>query len=264
MFKSFVKGCVAAAALLGASAAAATTVEVTITNNQASGGLFLTPLFTAFHDGSFDIFDNGAAASGALEALAEEGNPGGLIAAAGAAGAATGVVLSPGGFAGAPVIDPGETAKLRLVVDEMTQRYFSFASMIIPSNDVFVANGNPLAYEVFDSFGAFTGLGPISVSRYYDAGTEVNDNLGAAFNANNPTAATDEGGTVSLLADLDFLLGQGTVAGTTVGFVPTGASPLATIQVAAVPLPASLPLLALGLFGLTALRRRAQPGMQTA
>lgn len=255
MLNLFVKGGVLAAALMVASGASAKSVEVTITNNQAQGGLFLTPLFAAFHDGSFDLFDNGAPASAALETLAEEGNPGGLVADAQAKGAKAGVVLAPGGFAGAPVIDPGETATLRLNVDPTSQRFFSFASMIIPSNDAFIGNGNPLAFEVFNAAGQFTGLGPIDVIRYYDGGTEENNNLGAAFNANNPTSATDTNEGVSLLANLDFLVGQGTVAGTTIGFAPTG--PLATISVSAVPLPASLPLMGLALFGLGYLRRKA-------
>ena len=255
MFRNLTHAALATAAILAAGTAQAKTLEITITNTQSAGGLFLTPLFTAFHDGTYDLFDTGAPASAALEDLAENGNPGGLVAQATAAGAATGVILSPGGFAGAPVLDPGETASLRMTVDPMTQRFFSFASMIIPSNDIFIGNGNPMAYEIFDMTGAFTGIGPIDVTRFYDAGTEVNDNSGAAFNANNPTPATDEGGLVSLLSDLDVLLGQGTVAGTTIGFVPQPGASLATITVSAIPLPATLPLLALGLLGVTVLGR---------
>lgn len=256
MFKVLVHSGLTAAAVILASGAAAKSVDVTITNTQAAGGLFLTPLFAAFHDGSFDVFDTGAAASPALEDLAETGNPGGLVAAATAAGAAAGVITSPGGFAGAPVIDPGETATLRFTLDPTTQRFFSFASMIIPSNDAFIGNGNATAYEIFDASGNFNGLGPIDVTRFYDAGTEANDNLGAAFNANTSTSATDTAVGVSLLADLDFLMGQGTVAGTTVGFVPGPGAALASISVAAVPLPASLPLLGLAMAGLYGLRRK--------
>jgi hypothetical protein len=52
--------------IASANVAAAATLEITITNNQAAQGLYLTPLFFALHDGSFDPFDEGSAASAAV------------------------------------------------------------------------------------------------------------------------------------------------------------------------------------------------------
>jgi hypothetical protein len=156
-----VAGSAATCGLLLATAAEAKVVEVSITNNQAAGGLYLTPLLSIFHDGTFDPFDVDSAASQAVEDLAEEGDGMGLLTEAGVP--SSGPILSPGGFAGAPVIDPGETATLRFDVDEGSDRYFSFFSMVIPSNDNFVGNDNPTAYEVFDADGRFAFVGPIEV-----------------------------------------------------------------------------------------------------
>ena len=240
---------------LSASAASAATLKVEITNNQASGGLSLTPLFTAFHDGSFDTFDPGGQASDYVELLAEEGDPSGALGAAAAAGATAGVAAAPGGFPGAPVIEPGETAELRITVDPSSGRYLSFLSMVIPSNDLFIGNSNPFAYEIFDAAGVFTNLADIvlTTANVYDAGTEVNDNLGAAFNTGGGTA-TDTNDPIALAGDLGFLLGEGTP----IGPVTNIGVPLASISVSQVPLPPALALslAGLGLLGWTSRRGR--------
>ena len=251
----------ATATTLMASGAAAVTLEVTVTNNQAADGVFLTPLYVGFHDGSFDAFDVGSTASAGVERLAEEGDPS-LVAAERTVAAPTsqgGVITGPAGFGSVagqpPVLDAGETATLRITVDA-SNRYLTFLSMIIPSNDAFIGNDNPFAYEIFDAAGAFTGISPIEVTLgdIWDAGTEVNNGIGAAFNAAGGVG-TDQNGTISLLGDPSALFGQNTAAGTTIGSV-LGNS-VATISVAAVPLPAGLPLMAtaLGLFGLAGLKR---------
>ena len=52
-------------------------IRISITNEGASS-FSLTPLWFGFHDGGFDVFDVGAAASASLESLAEDGMTAGL------------------------------------------------------------------------------------------------------------------------------------------------------------------------------------------
>ena len=249
-------GAVALCCVLSAAAAGAATLKVTVTNQQETGGLSLTPFFTAFHDGSFDTFDPGGRASPYVELLAEEGDPSGALGAAASAGATAGVAAAPGGFPGAPVIEPGESAELTIRVNPNDGRYLSFLSMVIPSNDLFVGNSNPLAYEIFDGAGAFTNIADIflTTANVYDAGTEANTNLGAAFNTAGG-APTDTADPIALAGDLGFLVGQGTP----IGPVTNIGTPLASISVAQVPVPPAmaLSLAGLGLLGFATRRRKA-------
>jgi hypothetical protein len=166
-----------ATVLVSAGLAAAATVHVTIRNLAPQNGTFLTPPWVGLHDGSFDIFDSGAAASVALERLAEDGDAGPLSSAFAMSGAGSLDATIPGPMA---PIAPGQTASMSFNLDPnaATSRYLSYASMVIPSNDAFISNGNATAIEVFDATGGFAG-GTFTVmgSMVWDAGTEVNDEL---------------------------------------------------------------------------------------
>ncbi|MEM9700725.1 MAG: spondin domain-containing protein [Pseudomonadota bacterium] len=247
-----------------AGAAQATTLEITVTNEQAVGGLYFTPVLSIFHDGTFDTFDSGANASAGLEALAEEGDVSGVQADVAAASSdfQTAVFANGAGFPGAPVIDPGESATLQIDVDTATQRFFSFLSMVIPSNDTFIGNDNPTAYELFDSAGDFVFANAIQVftTDAWDGGTELDDGNGAAFAPPTGTPATDTNEVVSALANLDFLIGRPQAPG---GTVQTASGLLASIsinEVAPIPLPAGLPLMLAGLGAFGLLRRRSVGG----
>lgn len=249
---------------LCAGAASATTVEITITNNQSVGGLYLTPLLTIFHDGTYDSFDAGASASAGVQLLAEEGDVSGVIADVNATNMANGtnhttaVLTNPAGFAGAPVLDPGEVTTIRVDLDAATQRFFSFLTMVIPSNDTFLGNDNSMAYELFDSFGnfAFNDLISIYADDAWDGGTEADNGNGAAFappTGTGPTVTTD---VISSLANLDFLIGRPQAPGGTVQSASGLLASISITEVAAIPLPAALPLLLLGLGSLGVARRR--------
>lgn len=236
------------------SAASADRLRVTITNHQAADGLFLTPLLAAFHDGTYDAFDPGAAADAGLEAIAEGGDPSAEIAAN--PGRNFTVIASPGGFAGAPVIDPGESASVLIDVDALTERYFSFLSMVIPSNDYFIGNADPMGHAVFDASGAFLGASiAILGADVWDAGTEVSDGAGAAFSTDGGADA-DQGGTVAPAGSLAALIGVGIPTGASIGSVPGAADLFASIEVSRVPLPGALPLMAAALGGLGLMRRK--------
>ena len=178
----------AAALLAGASGAHAGMgdISITIENLQTPGGLSFTPFWVAAHDGSFDTYDGGASAAGfpGLEEIAELGDAGPLRAAFASSGAGVDdVITNPASTP--PVFGPGASAtRLLNVGDPTLNRYFSYASMVVPSNDFFIANGNPLAHELFDSAGVFRG--PLVIDIYgrdvNDAGTEENNvDVGPAF-----------------------------------------------------------------------------------
>lgn len=156
-------------------------VVVTVENAQPNRGVFLTPPWIGIHDGTFDTYDGGQPASvplggNEIEALAEDGNNAPLT--------ATFAALLPNapqreGVAGPTgPLGPGQRASVTLNVDPTVDRYFSYASMVIPSNDFFIANGNPLAHQLFDMNGNFVGSDfLVSGDETNDAGTEVNDEI---------------------------------------------------------------------------------------
>jgi hypothetical protein len=196
-----------AAALLGSLltlslAAHAQKVRVTIQNLAPEHGNYLTPAWVGFHDGSFDLYDQGAPASAALERLAEDGNtqPISDAFAASGAGAAQATLLGPI----IPPLAPGQMTSMDFMLDGSlaSSRYFSYATMIIPSNDAFIANGDPQAFRIFDDMGKFLGADFfVTGAMALDAGTEVNDELPANtafFGQAAPNAGMTEGGVVHL------------------------------------------------------------------
>ena len=156
------------AAMTGA-ASATTTVLVEYTGSAAVSN---APVAGVFHDGSFNSFMTGSTASAGIETLAEVGNPMPYLSSA-PAGSNTGTNGAP--FAS------GTTASFVVTVDD-TNTSFSFASMILASNDWFIGNSTPV--DVSGILGA--GLGTtmsFDALRVYDAGTESED---FAFSAGNP------------------------------------------------------------------------------
>lgn len=180
-------------------------ITVSVTNTLGEGGTFLTPVWFGFHDGeNFDLYDRGGASSLGLERLAEDGVVTGIAAEFNQQAGDGGVDSTVFGLGvGAPgPIDPGETASFTINVnaDDVGRGYFTWASMVIASNDAFLASpGNPLTDAIFDESGAF--LGPITIQRFgsdvLDAGTEVNTELDAAFiNQTGPNTGETEGGVI--------------------------------------------------------------------
>ncbi|MGH2415537.1 MAG: spondin domain-containing protein, partial [Microcystaceae cyanobacterium] len=219
--------------LMGASTASAVKLKVTVKNLAPEKGTGMAAVWFGLHDGSFNPFNQGQAASEAIEFLAEDGLVGleeivlpGVLKSAVAAGLnpsklplaaqqaiALGLDLStlpppPGTIAGdfftspasinggtqgmvvtsirknpfyfdllddpsafpQAVLDsiknpfffvqaPGETetATVTLKGTAAQNRYFSFAAMVFPTNDGFIANDDPQAIEIFNESGAFLG-----------------------------------------------------------------------------------------------------------
>ena len=180
-----VKKIILAAAIASASALQATEIKVKVEVLTPTGGVFLTPLWVGFHDGSFDSYDIGSPASSGIERIAEDGDASELraIFATSATNGQDGMILNPEGFAGAPVFEPGSSSTMVFDLDENNQKYLSYANMVIPSNDAFVGNDDPMAHQLFDEEGNFVGPFTFTVygSQVHDAGTEENTESDAAF-----------------------------------------------------------------------------------
>ncbi len=195
-------------------------LQVEIQSLSQIGGVAQTPFWVGFHDGTFEVARGGVAASefGGLELIAEEGDASELIARFLAESTGTdALITAPEGFAGTPFFEPGEIVQQIIEVeDSRDNRYFSFASMVIPSNDAFVANLDPRRYELFDSQGNFHGARQITLygRDVLDAGTEVNDPFGGAAYSTEGGDSTDENGFIRRHRGLEEFVGTGTPTGT--------------------------------------------------
>lgn len=234
-------------------------VQVTFENLQPADGFYLTPVFAGFHDGSFDVFDAGTAASASLEAVAEDGMFAGLQADFTANGVGQqGFFTSPGGFPGAPLFDPGESVSQIFTVDT-NSRFLNFAAMLLPTNDNFIGNDNAIA--ILDAAGVFTGnqTFDFTVADVYDAGTEDNTATGLPFSPVGGTDTATVGGVVSSInpgTDLAVFDGLATANGTSINLNSALDSGLLRVTITAVPEPSSLALFgALGMVGLVRRRR---------
>jgi len=202
----------------GQTMAEQTRVTVTIENLAPAQGTNQTPHWVGFHDGTFDIYNGGTAANSlpvandplrSVERLAEDGNNGPISETfnAIAQGGVDGTIAGPNG-----PIAPGDIATASFIVDSNSaaNRYFSYGSMVLPSNDFWYANGNPLAHPIFDESGKFIAQDFIVTNLdVLDAGTEVNDEIPANtafFGQAAPDTGVDEGGVIR-----DFLDDNGNV-----------------------------------------------------
>ncbi|MDJ0745656.1 MAG: spondin domain-containing protein [Xenococcaceae cyanobacterium MO_167.B27] len=205
------------------------TLEVTVENLSPENGGVITPVWFGLHDGSFDTFEVGEAASsgvmyiaedgvtglegtvpGVVEALIEAGlDPadlppqeatlGGIFADSSAAanGGTQGIVDSAESPLG---VAPGQSLSVTVDINSnnlANNRFFNYAAMFFPSNDGFVANDD--AIELFDEKGNFVGT-DILVTRneVWDAGTEVNEETpeSVPFSLDVTGDGIDENGTV--------------------------------------------------------------------
>ncbi len=224
--------------------AVATEITITFENLSQSGGVFFTPVYGAFHNGSFDLFDVGSTASPDFERQVEDGN---FIPVRDARVAAfpdsQGFVLRGSNGDPAPVA-PGSQTTFTLDVDGSENPFFTFASMLIPSQDAFV--GSDESIELFDSTGSF--LDPFSLTLFgsdvYDGGTEANsDNSQVAFlNQTGSNQGESENNAIAIHEGLSDAILDSTLVGpdgdipfnrAAADFTQSNFSPLARITVTA-------------------------------
>ncbi len=204
------------AGLSGIAVAEEVRVRVSIENVAPLNGTFQTPYWVGFHDATFDTYDGNTPASNdpipgsfAMERLCEDGNTGPItddFATLVPAGVDA-TLAGPNG-----PLAPGETVSriFTLDSDNPANQYFSYASMIIPSNDFCISNGNPRAHKIFDDNGQFVANDFfVTGSEVLDAGTEVNDEIPANtafFGQAAPDTGVDENGVIGTIgSDIDAI-----------------------------------------------------------
>jgi hypothetical protein len=189
-----------------ASTATAASLKITIENLAPEGGNLITPFWFGLHNGSFDLLNEGQALSiEPFERLVEDGltAPISTYFANSGTGSVQGVAFGGPERPIAP-ISPGTKASAIVNIDNsiLSTPYFSYAAMVIPSNDAFFANDDPLEHRLFDARGNFIATSfDILGSEVYDAGTEVNDEnpFNTAFlQQPAPNIGTTEGGVVRI------------------------------------------------------------------
>lgn len=192
--------------------AEAVRIQVNIENISPDRGSFLTPAWVGFHDGiAFDTYNGNTPASSlpfsgsqAMERICEDGSTD-AIADDFFTLQPLGIDTTIPGLRGlAGPIDPGEIVSESFILDsDGPNRYFSYASMIIPSNDFCISNGNPKAHPIFDNEGNFIAQSFfVQGSETLDAGTEINDELPgntAFFGQSKPNTGEDENGNIGTL-----------------------------------------------------------------
>ncbi len=147
----------------------AATIRVTVTNLTSNS--VISPVSSIFHNGSFDNFNLGQAASPEIERVAEDGNASVLN-----ADANNSPFVAVAGSVGTGPITAGMTFSQIFTVNSSQGRYFNFAAMFVPSNDAFIGNDDPIEYEIFDINGNFISqIIEVPTSEIWDAGTEEND-----------------------------------------------------------------------------------------
>lgn len=243
------------AALTAAAHAQPVELRVTVQNLAPANSVSFAALRLGFHNGTFDSFNNGQA-SGMPAISIAEGGTGNLWFPAFAAAepnATLGSVVRPAGGS----LRPGESAFSDFSVDPSINRFFTFGSMVVPSNDHWIGNDNPMQYMLFNAMGQ---LNITSISQFgrqvWDKGSETEDPANAAFLVGSVNAnCTPENGVVSFNFDrLDAFNGLTTTAGYVFQRQFGANDEIYRISFAVVPAPGTAAMLGMG--GLLAARRR--------
>lgn len=177
-------------------------VVVVVENISPDGGVAITPVWGGFHSGSFDSYNGGLVALEGVERVAEDGDTsvvtaqfndfdparGGYTYVDNSGSEAASRLVRTGDqsdanrrdatIGSAPLL-PGQSAMAMYeLTNDGSNDYFSYLSMVLPTNDFFLANGNPLAHDVsgiLANGGEMSFLIGTPNGGVNDAGTERED-----------------------------------------------------------------------------------------
>ncbi len=241
--------------LAGLASAQPIQLRVTIQNLSPTNSISFAPLRVGFNNGTYDSFNTGQAAGAPIVSIAEGGSGSDWF----PAFAAADPTATLGTVVGTPAgpLFPGITASTVFTVDPSVNRYFTFAAMIVPSNDYFIGNDSPTQYMLFNALGQ---LNITSISQFgrdvWDAGSEQTIAANAAFliGGNNADRVAQNGVVESDFLGLSAFDGLTTAAGYVFNRQFGANDEIYRITFEVVPTPAAAGLLGLG--GLLAVRRR--------
>ncbi|MCE2966958.1 MAG: spondin domain-containing protein [Phycisphaerales bacterium] len=255
---------VAIAGSAGLASAQSVELRVTVQNLAPSNSVAFAGLRMGFHNGTFDSFNAGQSAfllgqpsiaTAPIVSIAEGGTATTWFPAFAAAepNATFGSILRNGPGA----LRPGETSSGVFTVNPSVNRFFTFGAMVVPSNDHFIGNDDPMEYQLFDAQG---NLAISSISQFgreiWDAGSEATNPANAAFLVGGVNAnRVDENGVVRFdFMGLNAYNGLTTAAGYTFDRQFGANDEIYRISFEIIPAPGAAAMLGLG--GLMGLRRR--------
>jgi PEP-CTERM motif len=237
--------------------AAIVQVTVRVENLAPANSISFAPLRFGFNNGTFDAFNIGQAATAPIISVAEGGSGSAWFPAFAAADPTAVLGSVPG------AVTPGNSAtSMTFNVDTAVNQFFTFASMVVPSNDLFIGNDDAQEYRLFDAAGNLL-LGAIEVigSEIWNAGSEAADPLNAAFIAGGTNALrTPENGVVGFsFSELAVFNGLTTAAGYVFSNAAlrgdTGIYRI-SFQSSVIPEPATMSLMGFGMIGAVGIARR--------
>ncbi|CAN5825030.1 hypothetical protein BH11PLA1_BH11PLA1_00690 [soil metagenome] len=230
-------------------------LRVTVQNLAPTNSVSFAPLRVGFNNGTFDAFNNGMTPTAPIISIAEGGSGSAWFPAFAAADptATLGTVV---GMPAGPLL-PGVTASTDFTVDPSINRFFTFGAMVVPSNDHFIGNDNPMQYMLFNAMGQ---LNITTISQFghdiWDNGSETEDPANAAFLVGGVNdQRTPQNGVVNFNFDrLNTFNGLTTAAGYTFQRQIGANDEIYRITFEIIPSPGAAA--ALGMGGLLAARRR--------